>query len=152
MTEVDRIVDMLKRTFYKEAWHGGAFLEILEGVTAKQAFSKPIPKAHSIWEIVLHTQTWIDAVRIRTSGKEYKVSEEQDWPTVTNKSEAAWKKTIDSLKKSHKKLEKHAASFKTSDLNKKAGGSTLTNYILLHSIIHHNTYHAAQIALLKKKA
>ena len=150
MTEVSKIVDMLKRTFYKEAWHGLAFLEILDGVTAKQAAAKPIPNAHSIWEIVLHTMTWIDAVRIRTSGKEYQVSEDQDWPKVTNKGEAAWKKAVDDLKKAHKKLEKHTASFKTIDLNKKAGGSTLTNYVLLHSIVHHNIYHAAQIAFLKK--
>lgn len=150
MTETERIVDMLKRTFYKEAWHGLAFMEIIDGVTAKQAAARPIPGAHSIWEIVLHTITWIDAVRIRTSGKDYEVSDEQDWPQVSDTSNAAWEKTVEELTKAHKKLERHAAKFTSADLKKKAGGSKLSNYILLHSIIHHNTYHAAQIALLKK--
>ena len=69
MSESDRILEQLKRTFYKEAWHGPAFLEILDGVTAEQASKHSIANAHSIWEIVLHTKTWIEAVRIRSLGK-----------------------------------------------------------------------------------
>ena len=150
MTETDRILEQLKRSFYKEAWHGLAYLEILDGVTAEQASKHPIKNAHSILEIVLHTTTWIEAVRIRCLGKEFKVSDEQDWSKVTEFSDAAWQQTIIDLKDQHKKLEDVIASIALSDLSKNAAGSTMPNCSMLDSIIHHNIYHSAQIAILKK--
>ena len=150
MTETDRILEQLKRSFYKEAWHGLAYLEILDGVTAEQASKHPIKNAHSILEIVLHTTTWIEAVRIRCLGKEFKVSDERDWSKVTEFSDAAWQQTIIDLKDEHKKLEDVIASIALSDLSKNAAGSTMPNCSMLDSIIHHNIYHSAQIAILKK--
>ncbi len=150
MTETDRILEQLNRAFYKEAWHGPAFLEILNGVTAKQASKHSLAEVHSIWEIVLHTKTWIEAVRIRCVGKEFNVSDEQDWPKVTVFSDDAWQQTLADLNDEHKKLEDVIASMRSSDLNKNAAGSSLPNSSMLDSIIHHNIYHTAQIALLKK--
>ncbi|MCH9025375.1 MAG: DinB family protein [candidate division Zixibacteria bacterium] len=150
MTESERILEQLKRSFYKDAWHGPAFLEILDGVTAEQASKRSIAEAHSIWEIVLHTKTWIETVRIRSLGKELHVSDEQDWPKIAEISDEAWQQTIADLKDKHKKLEDVVASMGTSDLNKNAAGSSIPNSSMLDSIIHHNIYHSAQIALLKK--
>ncbi|MCH7689754.1 MAG: DinB family protein [candidate division Zixibacteria bacterium] len=150
MTETERILEQLKRSFYKEAWHGPAFLEILEEVTAEQASKRSIAEAHSIWEIVLHTKTWIEAVRIRCLGKEFNVSDEQDWPKVTVFSDEAWQQTIAYLKDEHKKLEDVIASMGSSDFDKNAAGSSMPNSSMLDSIIHHNIYHSAQIAILKK--
>jgi len=150
MSESDRILEQLKRSFYKEAWHGPAFLEILDGVTAEQASKYPIAEAHSIWEIVLHTKTWIEAVRERCMGNEFNVSDEQDWPKILEISDEAWQQTIADLKYEHKTLEDVIASMVTSDLNKNAAGSSLPNSSMLDSIIHHNIYHTAQIVILKK--
>jgi hypothetical protein len=52
--ELPRIVDQLRRAFEGDAWHGPSVLEALTGVNAKMAAAKPIPTAHSIWEIVEH--------------------------------------------------------------------------------------------------
>ena len=150
MSESDRILEQLKRAFYKEAWHGPAFLEILDGVTAEQASKHSIANAHSIWEIVLHTKTWIEAVRIRSLGKACNVSNEQDWPDLAEISNEAWQQTIADLKDEHEKLEQVIASMGTSDLNKNAAGSSIPNSSMLDSIIHHNIYHSAQISILKK--
>src|SRR5437764_6919973 len=54
MNEVERILDQLKRAFEGNAWHGPAVEEVLADVTAEQAAAKPIPDAHSIWELTLH--------------------------------------------------------------------------------------------------
>ena len=54
MTEIERIEDQLKRSLEGEAWHGPALEELLADVRAEQAAAKPVPPAHSIWEIVLH--------------------------------------------------------------------------------------------------
>ena len=150
MTEAERILEQLRRSFYKEAWHGPAFLEILDGVTAEQASKHSIANAHSIWEIVLHTKTWIEAVRIRCLGKEFNVSNEQDWPKAVEISDAAWQQTIASLKDQHKQLEDVIAAMASSDLNKNAAGSSMPKSSMLDSIIHHNIYHSAQIAILIK--
>ena len=150
MTETERILEQLKRSFYKEAWHGPAFLEILDGVTSEQASKHSLAEVHSIWEIVLHTKSWIEAVRTRCLGKEFNVSDEQDWPDVAEINNEAWQQTIADLKDKHKKLEDVIVSMGSSDLNKNAAGSSMSNSSMLDSIIHHNIYHSAQIALLKK--
>lgn len=59
MTEVKRISDQLQRAFEKDAWHGPAVMEVLNGVTAQQAAARPVPNAHSIWEITLHVSGWM---------------------------------------------------------------------------------------------
>ena len=68
MTEVGRIVDQLNRAFEGEAWHGPAVVEILEGITAQQAATRPLNGAHSIWEITLHIAAWERAVLLRLQG------------------------------------------------------------------------------------
>lgn len=150
MTETERILEQLKGSFYKDAWHGPAYLEILDGITAEQASKHLIAKAHSIWEIVMHTTAWIEVVYLRCQGKVTEPSDDQDWPRVTETSEQAWKETISELKAAHQRLEELVKSLKPADLNKSAGGSTMLNGSMLDSIIHHNIYHSAQIALLKK--
>ena len=54
MSELTRIEDQLRRSFEGEAWHGPATLELLAEVVPEEAQTRPIPGAHSIWELVLH--------------------------------------------------------------------------------------------------
>ncbi|HEV7838068.1 MAG TPA: hypothetical protein VGO75_08390, partial [Gemmatimonadaceae bacterium] len=42
-------------------WHGSSITQVLEGIDAKVAASRPIPHAHTIWEIVLHMTGWTAA-------------------------------------------------------------------------------------------
>ena len=68
MTEIDRILDQLKRAFEGGAWHGPSVKEVLHGVTAAQAHARPLPNAHSIWELVQHIAVWEDVGRRRLEG------------------------------------------------------------------------------------
>ena len=151
MTEIERISEQLSRSFYKEAWYGPALLEVLRGVTARQAAKRPIADAHSIWELVLHTITWIKAVdKTITEMKYTQVTDASNWPTISDKSESSWRQALNLLKKSHKKLEKRVLSLKNAALAKKAVNTNSTISRLLYGIIQHNIYHAGQIAILKK--
>ena len=151
MTEIERISEQLSRSFYKEAWHGPALLEVLNGVTAKQAARRPIVNAHSIWELVLHSTTWIKAVDKTILEMKYtQVTDKANWPAISDKSESSWNKALSSLKKSHKKLEKHVLGLKNSALEKKAINTSSTISRLLYGVIQHSIYHAGQIAILKK--
>jgi len=151
MTEIERISEQLSRSFYKDAWHGPALLEVLAGVTAKQAAKRPIADAHTIWELVLHSTTWIKAVDKTITEMEYtQVSDAANWPALSDKSELSWNQALNSLKKSHRKLEKHVLAFKNAALNKKAINTSSSISRLLYGVIQHNIYHAGQIAILKK--
>ena len=97
MTQIERILDQLRRAFSGDAWHGPALLELLDGVDAKQAASRPLASAHSIWEIVLHISVWEDAVRRRLGGEVVEPTGEQNWPTVHDTSDAAWQLALQSL-------------------------------------------------------
>lgn len=151
MTEIERISEQLKCSFYKGAWHGPALLEALDGVSAHQAVRKPIADAHSIWELVLHATTWIKSVDKTILNMEYtQVTDEINWPNISDQSESSWAATLDSLKMVHKKLEKHVSTLKDVALEKVPANTTSTVYRLLQGVIQHNIYHAGQIAILKK--
>src|SRR5204863_33859 len=68
MTEIERILDQLRRAYEGEAWHGPSVHEVLNGVTAAQAHERPLRNAHSIWELVQHIAVWADVGSRRLTG------------------------------------------------------------------------------------
>src|SRR5215469_16443635 len=91
--EPARLADQIHRAFEGDAWHGDSVLELLRDVTATTAAAHPIPKAHSIWELVLHIAAWDDAVRRRIGGAALTLSDEENFPAVKDTSESAWEDT-----------------------------------------------------------
>ena len=61
MTESNRIADQLRRAFAGDPWHGPPLSELLDGITAVEACTRPLPGAHNIWELVLHIEIWANA-------------------------------------------------------------------------------------------
>jgi uncharacterized damage-inducible protein DinB len=83
MTEVERIVDQMRRSFYGKAWCGSALHEVLADVTAEEAAAKPIRDALSIWEMVLHLAAWKGEVRQRLAGERVRLPAEGDFPPMS---------------------------------------------------------------------
>jgi uncharacterized damage-inducible protein DinB len=150
VSERDRIQNQLERAFEGEAWHGPSVLEALEGVTWERAAARPIAGAHSIWELVRHITVWEDVVRRRLQGESPEITDEQNFPTITDPSEESWKRALEDLRAGHAKLRDVVAKIRDEDLDEKPHAKTTTRYILLHGIIQHDIYHAGQIAILKK--
>jgi uncharacterized damage-inducible protein DinB len=149
--EAHRVEDQLKRAFEGDAWHGPAVLEVLQGVTAARATAKPVPGAHSIWEIVLHIAVWEDVARRRLSGEPVgSVPPAQDWPPANGSDEAAWSAALAALRSGHQALRRTIAKLSDARLQEKVPDGEYTNYLLAHGVIQHDLYHAGQIALLKK--
>ena len=150
-TEIEHIVDQLERTFEGDAWHGQSMSEILTGITASQAAAHPIPHAHSIWEIVLHSAAWQKAVRERLQGKPIaSLPDDEDWPPADDTSDQAWCKAIELLRAEYELLRDEALKWRDRDLGEITEGQRFTVYQMLHGVIQHNLYHAGQIAILKK--
>lgn len=80
MTEASRIADQLNRAFSGDAWHGDSLLEVLEGVGADRAAARPVPDAHSIWELVLHITAWDRAVLRRFDGTAVELADAENFP------------------------------------------------------------------------
>ncbi|HSL23175.1 MAG TPA: DinB family protein [Vicinamibacterales bacterium] len=162
MSEVALIVDELERGYAGDAWHGDPVTKILDGVTADMAARRPLPHAHSIWELVLHMAGWKREVAARMRGKPASDPAEGDWPaapTGAAASEQAWRAALQALAAAHRELvdtvrglppdRLHAP---VNDPRNRPLGTGESHAVTLHGIAQHDAYHAGQISLLKKGA
>lgn len=152
MKESARIAEQIRRTVEGPSWHGPAVLEVLAGLTAKQAAAKPIAGWKSIWELVLHAIVWQDAVRAHLAGRwpVIKLGGPKDWPAVPRPSEAAWRAAVAKLKRSNAALVKAARAFPAARLDQPLKEGATSAYTQLHGAAQHNLWHAGEMAALKR--
>src|SRR5437764_9960586 len=93
-SEHARIAAELERAYNGDAWHGPPMTEALKGICALSAPVKPIPEAHSIWEIVHHLTAWNHIVRRRFLGEVVKPMRDDDWPPIEDYGPAAWNAAV----------------------------------------------------------
>jgi uncharacterized damage-inducible protein DinB len=149
-SQVERIAEQLRRAFSGDAWHGPAVLELLADVDARRAAAKPIPGAHSIWEIVQHLSAWEEALTQRLGGRAVELDPDHDWPAVSDTSPAAWKHALATLEKRHARLIEAVQALPEYRLLNEVPNREHDFYHMLHGCAQHELYHAGQIALLKK--
>jgi len=94
MNEVARIVDQLQREHDGDPWHGSPLQAILEGIDATRAAARPIPEAHSIWELVLHMTGWKNETARRLAGAVACMPVEGDWPDVGGQTDESWQAAL----------------------------------------------------------
>jgi uncharacterized damage-inducible protein DinB len=150
MSEIERIKDQLRRAYEGPAWHGPSVKELVAGMTAEQAAARPLSGAHSIWEIVLHIAAWDEGARRRLAGDRAELSTEEDWPSVSDTRETAWRGTLDMLEKNHRGLRDALDGLDEARLDEPILEGMSSVYVTLHGVIQHDLYHAGQIALLKR--
>lgn len=148
--EGQRIQDQFQRAISGKAWHGPSVLELLADVDATKAAARPIPGAHSIWELVLHIAAWNEAVARRLGGDRAQLTDEEDFAAVTDTSDEAWQQAVEILQRSHRKLHDAIGELDESRLDQPILSGMTSVYGTLHGVIQHGLYHAGQIALLKK--
>ncbi len=154
MPETARILDQLHRAYEGPAWHGPALREVLAGVTCQTAAQRPIPGAHTIWELVLHLTVWISVPTRRLTGAEIAtLPPNEDWPAAPEPTESGWREALDRLAQAQRNLESEVGKLTDDRLREKVlGDIPYSIYTMLHGVVQHNLYHAGQIALLKKSA
>jgi uncharacterized damage-inducible protein DinB len=140
MTEIENIVDQLRRAF------------AVKGVTAAQAIARPLANAHTIWELVHHIAVWENVGRRRLEGDRaaIEISSIEDWPPPDDTSDAAWEQAKAALARNHQALAAAVAHVPESRLHEPVLEGMSTVYVTLHGVIQHDIYHAGQIAMLKK--
>jgi uncharacterized damage-inducible protein DinB len=151
MTLGERIAEQHRRAYHGEAWHGPDVFELLEGVSPAKASARPIAKAHTIWEIVLHLTSWERIVRSRLVGEPMDVSAALDWPALPSKpTKKSWDEARAALHEASEAMDVVLARMTDNQILSTRPGTTGTYEELAHGQVQHALYHAGQIALLKK--
>jgi hypothetical protein len=147
-----RIADQLRRAFIGEPWHGDPLSELLADITAKQAYARPLPSGHSIWELILHIDAYVKAAYEVTEGipmpQMYKTP--RDWPPVSDSSTPEWTVAKEGLFESAERLAAGIDGFADERLADTVPGREYDFYYLFHGIVQHSLYHGGQIAMLKR--
>ena len=150
MSEISFIVDQLKLAFEGEPWHGPALMEILQGVGGETAAARPVAKAHSIWELVIHLAAWEKVVCRRLQGKVATLSDAQNFGYLDSTTEPSWQSTVANLRETHAELMKMVSALPNSRLDDPVPGKEYDVRFMLYGAVQHAAYHAGQIAILKR--
>jgi uncharacterized damage-inducible protein DinB len=147
------LANHIKRTVTGPMWHGPALDELLDDVTPELAAARPIPGAHSIWELVLHVTAWAEIAAARLRGERMgDPTPEEDWPPVGSIDRVSWDDARKHLRDAYRSLAHAARHLNEGVLHEKIPGLEYSRSNLLHGVIEHGTYHGGQIALLKRSA
>jgi len=153
MSQIESLTDQLERAFRGGAWHGPAVAEALAGLDESTASARPVPGAHSIWEIVHHLTVWNEVPRRRLAGERVAdLPEELSWPSVHDLSAGAWRAAVAALEEAHAALHARVRDLADGQLDDPVAGSDPTVRGMLLGVLQHNAYHAGQIAVLRKAA
>ena len=150
MSEITHIIEELNSIHDGDAWHGAALRESLAGLTAEQAAARPLPNAHTIWELVSHITAWEKVWRRRFEGEAVSEPEGGDFPQVEEVNEKTWMQSLTKLKKEHDHLLLVIGKLSDANLQDTVTGEVYSVGFLLRGLIRHHVYHAGQIALLRK--
>jgi uncharacterized damage-inducible protein DinB len=139
----------MERAFDGESWVGCSVLEMLDRVSAKRAAARPIPGAHTIWEIVLHLSATQEVMLGRMQGIARELSPEEDWPPMPEATETAWREAVDTMRRRDERLRDMVAAFDDGRLDERLVPGGTSSYNNLHGYIQHTFYHLGQIGLLE---
>ena len=150
MTRAQRLAKHIQRTVKGPMWHGAALAPLLEGVTDVQANARPIPGAHTVWEIVLHVTAWAEIARARVNGQRTgDPTTEEDWAPAGAGADG-WRRAVEQLTASHNALAGDVRNLTDEALEANVRDLEYSVEVLLHGVVEHGTYHGGQIALLRK--
>lgn len=158
-SDFDALRQELHQVYDGDPWHGSSITTVLKGINAEAAARRPIPSAHTIWELVLHMAAWTREVASRVRGADAK-NPPEDWPVPRfGGGEEAWQSAKDDLAAAQKELEDAVAALEPEDLMRWVGdqrdpslGSGLPVGTVIRGLMQHHTYHEGQISLLKRAA
>jgi uncharacterized damage-inducible protein DinB len=152
MSESTTIAGMLKSVVDGPAWHGPSVMEMVETLSAEQARRKSIGDTHSIWELMLHMIAWQEyALQVLDGADAAMLEGEADWPAMPDPpTETEWDTTKRKFEGGTRELRERIIHLDVEQLHSKLPGKEFPLKVLLHGLVHHNVYHAGQIALLRK--
>jgi uncharacterized damage-inducible protein DinB len=102
-------INNFKLVYEKGAWFGDTYLEKLQDVTEKEAFTEPAKGFHTIAELVAHVTYWrLPIVKKLKGDKNYQGSNDSpdNWPSVATLKAKGWKAILREFDESQQQLVK----------------------------------------------
>lgn len=143
----DWLVARCHGTYRRGNWAGKGALPSIEGVSVEVAHCRH-PDEHTIAEIVLHMAYWKDAVTARLTGQSWKFDDRLNWRPAAP-GEQGWVEARSELAAAHKRLMAALRGLTSARLLERVRGP-LRLIDLVADIATHDTYHAAQIFILRR--
>src|SRR5437899_10283611 len=147
------LLDVFNQAFSGRSWHGTPLWGALRGVSPSLALWRPGRGRHNIWELVLHTAYWKNAVRRRLTPDETVMFPRSgaNFPALPARPTAAqWKRDVALLKREHALLRRAIARIAPARLGRRVWKSRWNAAATVVGIASHDLYHAGQIQLLKR--
>src|SRR5262245_19837270 len=147
---IDFLLALLDRAYDKKSWHGPNLRGSIRRVDAVQAATRPGPRRHNIWEIVVHCAYWKYAVRRRLLGEKrgaFSLKGSNWFARPFELDAKAWAADVALLDECHRALRTAVAALAPGDLAVIPSGSKISNKDVIAGIAAHDVYHAGQIQL-----
>lgn len=141
-----------QQLYDKGAWFGDTYMEKLEDVTEKEAFTPPVRGVHTIAEIVSHVIYWRTPIIKKLRGeKEYTASVENpdNWVPLEKLKSKGWKKLLHEFEASQNELVALLKSAKPEFFEGEYSSGNSWDYVT-EGIVQHDVYHLGQLGLIKK--
>ena len=146
--KTESLVASLRAHFDGQPWHGSSLRDIVRAVDPSRAYTRPSADVRSVAELLAHMTAWIEIVDERmNSDREVKVTPARDFPSVDG---VSWESLSARLDRAHEKLVKTVGARKDEDWKGIVPGKSHTFAVDVLGLMHHNTYHSAQIAILNR--
>lgn len=156
MSEPDPAIALLlaalDEAYDRKSWHGTNLRGSLRTLTIEDAFWRPGPERHSIWEIVVHAAYWKYVVRRTLTGAKRGSFplKGSNWFDRATAGAGAWQADVALLGAEHYELRDAVLGFDPKRLNALTARGRFTHAALIRGIAAHDLYHAGQIQLLKR--
>lgn len=145
------LASLIRRTVHGPMWHGPALVEVLDGLGAADAARHPVPGAHSVWELVLHTAAWAEIAHDRLRGTaRVDLKDDENFPPVPRADEASWSRARQGLIDAYESLAADVRVLTPERLAEPVMGHEYTVETMLHGVVEHGTWHGGQMMLLKR--
>lgn len=142
--ESRKIANTLHHTFEGTPWHGKSLMEILQNVDEDNC-NLQLNESHTILALVQHITSWRKFVIEKLKGNDaFDLTVEENF----KESKVEWNKALENLKKTQEELLHLIRQSPVLKLEDKVPGRTYTFEIMLHGLIHHDIYHAGQLAMI----
>lgn len=146
-------IRVLDEAFHGPAWHGPSLKSTLRQCTHAEAGRRLAPGRNTVWELVLHAAYGKHLVRARLTNDRRRFPRPLGrswWPRIVDPTPDGWQQDLALLDASHAALTRSIADATSTQLARRRAGTRHTMSDELMGIVLHDTYHAGQIALVRK--
>lgn len=147
------LVRTLDSAFHGPAWHGPALEQTLKGCTHAEAERRLAAGRNTIRELVLHAAygKYIVRARLTKSARRFpRPLRRSWWPRVVDPSAEGWLSDLELLGIMHATLVESVGNMSALQLARRRPGKQHSWGDEIIGIVLHDTYHAGQIALIRK--